>query len=239
MYYQKYIHRTLIFLGLFVFVFSCKKLDKKNPIEFTIKAHIPYSNEPIKGVKYSIVEYRYKKFSKKLSDIEYTDFKLEGYTNANGLAVVSFFPKKNLDYHYIINFDYSNMQFASYSGSYSLINAPSYDVVRRDDNQRNYEIKALPLLQINYKLENVNCSGPSDSMRIILKNYDEAYHLDFNYETWSPYATGCYFEDHQIEQGLAGRYVYKMQVIRNGILTENMDTILIAPGVNNNLFIEY
>ncbi len=94
-------------------------------------------------------------------------------------------------------------------------------------------------MQINYKLENVNCSGSSDSMRIILKNLDEVYSLDFNYETWSPYAIGCYSNSHQIEQGLAGRYVYKRQVIRNGTLTEYIDTILIAPGINSNLFIEY
>lgn len=94
-------------------------------------------------------------------------------------------------------------------------------------------------MQINYKLENVNCLGPSDSMRIILKNLDEVYSLDFNYENWSPYAMGCYSNSHQINQGLAGRYVYKMQVIRNGALTDKIDTILIAPALNNNLFIEY
>jgi hypothetical protein len=217
--------------------FSCKKLDKKNPIEFKIKAHIPYNDEPISGVKYTIREYRSKK-ELILSDIEYTDFKLEGCTNASGEAVISFLPKKNMNYRYDITFDYSNLQFANYSGSYSLIRVPTYVPLSRKD-QKDYRIKALPILQINYKLENINCSGSSDSMRIILKNLDEVYSLDFNYETWSPYAMGCYSNSHQIEQGLAGRYVYKMQVIRNGILTENIDTILIAPGINNNLFIEY
>ncbi len=229
----------LFFHCLLLIVFSsCKKLDKKNPIQFTIKAHIPYTGEPISGVKYTIREYKPKKGPSSFGDIEYTDYKLEGYTNANGLAVISFFPKKNLDYMYRIYFDYSNIQFENFSGSYSLINAPAYDLIDRD-NQRDYEIKALPLMQINYKLENVNCSGPSDSMRIILRNYDEVYHLDFNSETWSPYVTGCYSNANLIEQGLAGRYVYKMQVIRNGILTEYIDTILIAPDINSNLFIEY
>jgi hypothetical protein len=238
MHYQKYINRAVIILSLVVSFYSCKRLDKKNPIEFTIQAHIPYSGEPISGLKYTIVEYRSKKGGK-LGEIEYTDFEIEGTTNASGTSKISFFPKKNLDYMYRINFDYSNIQFQSYSGSYSLINAPSFDLITRQDYQEDYTIKALPLLQINYKLENMNCTGPTDSMRIILKNLDEVYSLDFNYETWSPYATGCYSNSHQIEQGLAGRYVYKMQVIRNGNLTEYLDTILIAPGVNNNLFIEY
>jgi len=221
---------------LLVAIFSCKKLDKKHPIEFTIQAHIPYNDEPISGVKYTIKEYRSKKGGQ-IGEIEYTDFELEGVTDANGIVEISFLPKKNLDYQYIINFDYSNIQFASYSGSYSLINAPGFDVMTRN-NQRDYEIKALPLMQIHYKLENVNCMGPADSMRIILRNYDEKYHLDFNYEDWSPYATGCYSEQFQY-QGKAGRHLYKIQIIRNGSLTEYIDTILIAPGVNDNLFIEY
>ncbi len=223
----------------FLLVFSsCKRIDKKKPIKFTIQAHIPYSGEPISGVKYRIIEYRSKKFSMKLNDIEYTDFKMEGVTDAGGWARISLIPKKNLDYRYMIDFDYSNIQFPSFSGDYTLINEPHFDMMTRN-NQRSYTIRALPLMQVNYKLENINCSGPSDSMRIILRNYDEEYYLNFNYETWSPYATGCYSNSHQIEQGLAGRYVYKMQVIRNGNLTETIDTILIAPGVNSNLFIEY
>lgn len=234
--YKKYISRTVIILGVLTFFFSCKKLDKKNPIEFTITVHIPYSGEPITGVKYTIKEYRSKKGGG-IGEIEYTDFELQGATNTNGIAEIAFFPKKNKDYMYRIDFDYSNIQFASYSGNYSLINAPSYDLITRN-NQEDYEIRALPLMQINYKLENVNCSGASDSMRIILRNYDEENYLDFNNETWSPYNIGCYIETSTI-QAKSGRYMYKIQINRNGILTEDIDTILIAPGVNDNLFIEY
>ncbi|MNU69209.1 hypothetical protein D3C71_585920 [compost metagenome] len=234
--YKKYIGRAIIILVVLLSILSCKKLDKKNPIEFTIQAHIPYSGEPISGVRYTIKEYRSKKGGG-IGEIEYTDFELEGVTNASGIAEISFFPKKKLDYMYRIYFDYSNIQFESYSGSYSLINAPSYDIMTRSD-QKDYEIRALPLLQINYKLENVNCSGVSDSMRIIIRNYDEEYYLDFNNETWSPYNIGCYIETSTI-QAKSGRYMYKIQIKRNGNLTEYIDTILIAPGVNDNLFIEY
>ncbi|MNE22556.1 hypothetical protein D3C87_04330 [compost metagenome] len=233
--YKKYIGRTVIILSVLLSFLSCKKLDKDNPIEFTIKAHIPYSDEPISGVKYTIREYKSSK--ELLGDIEYTDFILEGVTNANGDAVISFAPKKNMKYRYDIKFDYSGMQFANYSGSYSLIGAPTYEPLSRND-QKDYEIKALPLMSINYKLENVNCLGPSDSMRIIIRNRDEMYWLDFNYETWSPYLNGCYSETSQY-QSKAGRHIYKIQVIRNGNVTEHIDTILIAPGVNDNLFIEY
>lgn len=229
----------LLFYGFTLLsIFSCKKLDKDNPIEFKIKAHIPYSGEPISGVKYTIKEYKSKNGPSSFADVEYTDFVVEGMTDANGNATVSFAPKKNMKYHYDMTFDYSGLQFANYSGSYSLIKAPNYVPLMRDD-QPDFEIKALPLMPINYKLENINCSGSTDSMRIIIRNRDEMLALDFNYETWSPYAIGCYSNANQIEQGLAGRYIYKIQIIRNGVMTENIDTILIAPGVNDNLFIEY
>ena len=222
--------------GLLVLVFSCKKLNKYNPIEFKIKAHIPYNDEPISGVKYTIREYKAKK-NGSIGEIEYTDFELEGTTNSNGIAEIAFLPKKNKDYMYRIDFDYSNIDFASYSGSYSLINAPGYDLLTRN-NQRDYEIRALPLMEINYRLENVNCLGEADSMRIIIRNYDVEHHLNLNNEMWSPYNMGCYSETSSI-QAKSGRYMYKIQIRRNGILTEYMDTILVAPGINNNLFIEY
>ena len=79
-------------MAMLLSFYSCKKLDKKNPIEFTIKAHIPYSGESISGVKYTIKEYRAKKGGG-IGEIEYTDFELEGTTNSNGIAEISFFPK--------------------------------------------------------------------------------------------------------------------------------------------------
>lgn len=235
--YKKYSSRAIaiIILGVLFSFYSCKKLDKDNPIEFKIKAHIPYSDEPISGVKYTIREYKFKKGE--IGAVEYTDFNLEGETDVNGNATIVFAPRKSKNYHYDLTFDYSSMQFANYSGAYSLINAPTYVHLVRND-QQDYEIKALPLMQINYKLENINCSGPSDSMRIIIRNRDEMYWLDLNYETWSPYLNGCYSETSQY-QSKAGRHIYKIQIIRNGIVTERIDTILIAPGINDNLFIEY
>lgn len=78
MHYEKHISRIIIVLGLLTSFSSCKKLDKENPIEFKIKAHIPYSDEPISGVKYTIREYKSKKEFISLGEIEYTDFILEG-----------------------------------------------------------------------------------------------------------------------------------------------------------------
>ncbi len=60
---------TVIFI---VFSSACKKLDKDNPIEFNIKAHIPYNDEPIAFVKYTIREYKAKNGINVIGDKEYT-----------------------------------------------------------------------------------------------------------------------------------------------------------------------
>lgn len=231
--------------GVFYFLlvlslFSCKKLDKKNPIEFTIKAHVPYSGEPISGVKYTIVEYRSKKFSSKFGDIEYTDFKLEGTTNANGIAEISYFPKKNLDYHYIINFDYSNIHFSGSSGNYSLINAPSYDIITRQDN-RDYEIRVLPHCGAHYKIENVNCFDANDKMRYKVYHMDEFPNETFEtIYTWSNYFDGCgVFGEYINNNSLAGHQIYQIEVTRNNVVTTYIDTFFLQPGVMNDVFLEY
>jgi hypothetical protein len=224
---------------LLLSVFSCKKLDKKNPIEFTIKAHVPYSGDHISGVKYSIVEYRAKKGGK-LGEIEYTDFKLEGYTNASGLAVISFFPKKNLDYMYRIYFDYSNIQFSGSSGDYSLINAPSYDLIDRN-NQRNYEIRALPHCNVHFKIKNVNCFDSNDKMRFKTFNMDEFPNQSFQYiSVWSNYFNGCAVNlENTTNDMLSGRKVYQIEVTRNGQVTTYVDTFFLQPGIMNEVFLEY
>lgn len=221
---------------LLLSVFSCKKLDKKNPIEFTIKAHVPYSGDPISGVKYTIVEYRAKKGGK-LGEIEYTDFKLEGHTNANGLAVVYFFPKKNLDYMYRIYFDYSNIQFSGSSESYSLINAPSYDLIDRN-NQRDYEIRVLPLMQIRWNFKNLSCFDSNDTFRYKQYNLDELPNYNFNNgDPWNEGAilNGCVDLPGDYVQRLSGRYVFKWEATRGGVLTTGIDTFFVFPGGADNV----
>lgn len=239
MHYQKYIHRILITLGLFLLVFSCKKLDKDNPIEFKIKAHIPYSDEPISGVKYTIREYRSKK-ELILSDIEYTDFILEGVTDANGNANISFAPKKNMKYHYDITFDYSNLQFASYSGSYSLIKVPNYVPLSRND-QPDFEIRALPKCGMHFKVENANCLDQNDKMRFKTFNCDEFPSKTFEtIYVWGDYFNGCgSFVDYTNNDILSGHHIYQIEVTRNNVVTTYIDTFFLQPEIVNEVFLEY
>lgn len=231
--------KLLLFCFIFLSIFSCKKLDKKNPIEFTIQAHIPYSGEPISGVKYTIKEYRAKKGGG-IGEIEYTDFELEGTTNSNGIAEISFFPKKNLDYMYRIYFDYSSIQFESYSGSYSLINAPSYDIMTRKD-QRDYEIRALPHCGAHYRIENVNCFDANDKMRYKVYHLEETPNETFEtIYTWSNYFDGCGVLGEYINNSsLSGHQIYQIEVTRNNQITTYIDTFFLQPGIMNEVFIEY
>ncbi|TSJ46426.1 hypothetical protein [Fluviicola chungangensis] len=222
---------TLFHFCLVISVSACKKLDKKNPIEFKIKAHIPYNDEPISGVKYTIREYRSKK-ELILSDIEYTDFKLEGYTNANGEAVISFPPKKNMNYRYDITFDYSQMQFANYSESYSLIRPPTYFPLSRKD-QKDFEIRALPLMQVQWNFKNLSCFDANDTFKYKQYNLDELPNYSFNNgDPWQegPTLNGCVDITGNYLQRLAGRYVFKWEATRGGILTTGIDTFFVSPG---------
>ena len=230
--------KLLLFVSIGMIFFSCKKLDKKNPIEFTIQAHIPYSGEPISGVRYTIKEYRSKKGGG-IGEIEYTDFELKGSTNSNGIAEISFFPKKNLDYMYRIYFDYSNIQFESFTGSYSLINAPGYDLINRK-NPRDYEIRALPHCGAHFRVENMNCFDGNDKIRFKGYNLDESPNSEFQFIQYGDYAIGCgLLIEHINNSTLSGRRVYQIEVTRNNQVTTDIDTFFLQPGVMNEVFIEY
>ncbi len=230
--------KLLLFCPLLLSFLSCKKLDKEHPVEFKIKAHIPYNDEPISGVKYTIREYKSKKG--KLGEVEYTDFNLEGETDANGNAVIAFAPRKSKSYHYDITFDYSSMQFANYSGPYSLINAPTYVHLVRND-QQDYEIRALPHCGMHFKIENVNCFDANDKMRYKTFNCNEFPYKTFEtIYVWSNYFNGCgSLVDYTNDNVLSGYHIYQIEVTRNNQVTTDIDTFFLQPGIMNEVFIEY
>lgn len=237
---QKTIRTAVALLGLLLlFTISCKKLDKKNPIEFTIKAHIPYSGEPISGVKYTIREYKHKQ-ELVFGDKEYTDFTVEGTTDASGLAIISFLPKKNMNFRYDITFDYSNIQFQNNPGSYSLIGAPTYNIITRKD-QPNFEIRALPHCEMHFKIENVNCLDANDKMRYKVFNLDEFPNQSFEFvNIWSNDFLGCgLFGEIVGNNILSGRQIYQIEVTRNDVVTTYIDTFFLQPGIMNEVFLEY
>ena len=162
----------------------------------------------------------------------------DSVTDANGVAKISFFPKKNLDYMYRIYFDYSNIHFASYSGNYSLINAPGYDLINRND-QRDYEIRALPHCSVHFKIENVNCFDSNDKMRFKTFNLDESPNQSFEHiPVWGNYFNGCgQLFDGTFDNRLTGRILYQIEVTRNNVVTTYIDTFFLQPEIMNDVFI--
>ena len=224
-----------IALSLFFFL-GCKKNDVL-PFKVAVQCEIPYDHTPIPGVKFKVVEYS-SGGDQLFGPSEPTGFEMQGVTGANGRGVVAFTKRRKdtKNKYYQCFFDYSGVQ-SPYS-DYTLINTPQFIDVFANEPKEIY-LRLLPKMDINYKIENVNCTGPSDSMRIILRNINEQdYYYDFINNYWSPYFIGCYSEIDNFNS-TSGRYVFKIQVTRNGVLNEYMDTILVAPGVNNNLFINY
>lgn len=224
-----------IALSLFFFL-GCKKNDVLL-FKVAVQCEIPYDHTPIPGVKFKVVEYS-SGGDQLFGPSEPTGFEMQGITGENGRAVVAFTKrrKETKNRYYQCFFDYSSVE--SPYPDYSLINTPQFIDVFANEPKEIY-LRLLPKMDINYKIENVNCTGPSDSMRIILRNINEQdYYYDFINNYWSPYFIGCYSEIDNFNS-TSGRYVFKIQVTRNGVLNEYMDTILVAPGVNNNLFINY
>ena len=237
MHNQKYIHRVLIVFCLLVSFLSCKKQDKNNPIEFKIKAHIPYNDEPISGIKYTIREYKSKKELISLGEIEYTDFILEGTTDLSGNASISFAPKKNMKYHYDITFDYSGIQFANYSGNYSIINAPTYVPLSRNE-QQDYEIRVLPQMNMKWNFKNEFCVDSNDSFKYRQYNCDERpFHIFNSGDPWleGPPLNGCVNLQGDYIMRYAGHYVFIWQATRGGVLTTGVDTFFVSPGGTDNI----
>ncbi|MCU0551459.1 MAG: hypothetical protein MUC48_19115, partial [Leptolyngbya sp. Prado105] len=202
-------------------------------------AHIPYDGTPIPGVKYTIREYKSKKGGSYF-DVEYTDFILEGQTDANGLVDIEFYRKKNQKYNYDIKFDYSSMNVSF--PAYSLINAPTYKNLSKSNPDGNrFDIRVLPHCQMHFKIENVNCFNSSDSMRFKTYNPDERPFQSFDLiPVWSNYKIGCgIFAELINDKMLSGRKLYQIEVTRNGIKNVYVDTFFLHPNQLNEVFLQY
>ena len=222
-----------IALSLFFFL-GCKKNDVLL-FKVAVQCEIPYDHTPIPGVKFKVVEYS-SGGDQLFGPSEPTGFEMQGITGSNGRGQIAFTKRRKdtKNKYYQCFFDYSSVQ--SPYADYTLINTPQFIDVFANEPKDIY-LRLLPKMNLGTRIQNVNCSGPSDSMRIIVRNISE-FQYDINSEQWSPYNTGCYVNINGYF-GNAGQMIYKIQVKRNGVLSEILDTVLRAPGVNDSLIIEY
>lgn len=224
------LHIAFILISLFVFS-GCKKLSK-SPIEFTIIAVMPHDGSPVKGIKWSVVESKSVGFTGKTEE---TDFELSGETDASGISVISFYPKKKLDYQYNIYFDYSDMNVPT--GDYLIASGPTSFAYLSRNEKNDFSIRILPKMEINIQYKNLNCYDFNDTFKYKVFNSDERQNLtqsQIDGATWiaPPQLQGCTDYSSSFIKA-AGHHIYFWEATRNGITETGIDTFYVAPGVNN------
>jgi hypothetical protein len=94
---------------------------------------------------------------------------------------------------------------------------------------------AVPYGKYNAHVENVNCSGPSDSMQLRKK-----YEFNDHGQYWSPYRVGCYNSTSTEPLSLPmGYYYFETKVTRSGVTTYVYDTLFVDESGNSFLEILY
>ena len=223
------LHIAFILISLFVFS-GCKKLSN-NPIKVVVSALMPHDSSPVPGVKWKIKESKSIGFSGKTEE---TDFELSGETDASGISVVTFYPRKNNRYDYNIYFDYSEMNLPT--GDYVIASGPtSFAYLYNSVNV--YSIRILPKMEINIQYKNLNCYDFNDTFKYKVFNSDERQNLtqsQIDGATWiaPPQLQGCTDYSSSFIKA-AGHHVYFWEATRNGITETGIDTFYVAPGVNN------
>ncbi len=217
-----------------VVLFSCKK-EAKDPVYVSMRAVQAHSDTPVEGIKWTIQEF--KGTGAIVSwNVEPTDFKLTGQTDANGISIIELHPKKDKDYSYSISFDYTTMKVPS--GDYSIVFGPTTfaNLVRESPNH--YEIRILPKMDVQFNFKNENCFDSNDTFRYKSFNIDEQPNLNQNQINSTPWLegtslNGCVDFVGPFATRLAGHYVFYWEATRNGILETGIDTFYVSPGVND------
>lgn len=225
------IYRTVttgFILSTLLILTGCKKLAN-DPIKVVVSALMPHDSSPVPGVKWKIKESKSIGFSGKTEE---TDFELSGETDASGISVVTFYPRKNNRYDYHIYFDYSEMNLPT--GDYVITSGPtSFAYLYNSVNA--YSIRILPKMDVTLHFKNTNCSGSSDSFLYRMFNMDERQNETINDYPWvnAPLFQGCSDETINSSNVPAGHYAFEWEATRNGITESGGDTILVTPGGNN------
>jgi len=231
-------HRRIIagagMLALLLFT-GCNKLKTKDHMIFSIAAVMPHDGTPVAGVRYRIVEYKYKaKFGKMLGEPSPTGWELHGLTDNYGKASGNFKGVIKINYEYRIYFDYTNMVLPAEISDY-IIKGPEYDILRRSAPQDNfYTIGIIPYMPVQFKFMNAACVDHNDIFRYKSKNIEDKPYSNFDAYPWleGPTLNGCVNLEGDYLNRLAGHYVFKWEAIRGDVLSEGMDTFYVSPGGN-------
>jgi len=229
-------------LALLLFT-GCNKLNTKDHMIFGVTAVMPHDGTPVAGVRYRIVEYKYKtRFGKMLGEPSPTGWELHGLTDNYGKASGVFKGVIKINYEYRIFFDYTHMLLPSGMSDY-VVKGPEYDILQRSaptDNR--YKITILPYMPVRFNFKNTACIDVNDTFKYKFVNIDEnPYSIFYENTPWfeGPELNGCVDLTGNYANRLAGHYVFKWRAIRDEVLIEGLDTFLVAPNINDNVYIEW
>ncbi|MCC6700236.1 MAG: hypothetical protein IT221_01860 [Fluviicola sp.] len=226
-----------IALSLFFFL-GCKKNDVLL-FKVAVQCEIPYDHTPIPGVKFKVVEYS-SGGDQLFGPSEPTGFEMQGITGTNGRAVVAFTKRRKdtKNRYYQCFFDYSSVE--SPYPDYTLINTPQFIDVFANDPKEIY-LKLLPKTSYHFKVENQTCFDENDRIRWRVYNYDSNPNSSFDDTSpWGSYHLGCgVIIDYTNSSITSGHEVYQYEVTRNGQVNTFIDTFLILPNQENEVFIQY
>ena len=216
---------------------SFSSCDKHNQDYYAVRVEcfIPYSNTPVKGLKYTIYETRDKKKWIGVGSSYNTGWTLNGFVDDDGITE-TLFTRDNLPNSYYTGiFDYSGLDLPP--GNYDIIGSvPGFDL---DENHTEIiRMKVLPKMTINLNYKNVNCVDANDVFRFKSKNIDELITDYYNWDNidWSESneTHGCVNLSY-VTQRNAGRYVFIWEAVRGGVTTSGIDTFFVCPGTTNTI----
>lgn len=202
-----------ILLMVILLLLSCKKER-----QIFISATNPATGAGYANLPFKIVETKTGAFEEKF-DVFY-----EGTLDANGEASVALKFKNNRGYEFRCNPPENTCYNKPIQSTFGDLTNPKTE----------FNFEFAPCANLKLEIENINCSGPSDSVR--LKRF-------YNYAEpngWTPYFTGCYqFVSDEYVSVSSGWMFYTWEVIRNGNLSTFTDSSYLDAGEFVDFKVEY
>jgi hypothetical protein len=144
--------------------------------------------------------------------------------NANGEVLVAIKQRSGRTYSVAVqgpeNNCYTNMLVQTFDSPF--------------DNDGTFTFEFAECAYLNINITNVNCQGPND-----LLNFRSRYSYS-DWEGWSSDRLGCYSVSSTTPFELpAGWRIYEWRVNRNGIITNNKDSVFLIPGQTSTFNLNY
>ncbi len=226
--------RLILFALLFLLQTGCRKSLVRS-YYVRVRCEIPYSNTPIKGLRYTIKEYKVRSRPIFSSKITPTGWELVAETDETGVVSSRFSRRRAEGLEFSGKYDFSHMQIPYAEWKTATFN-PSFSL--EDNHPIDLLVKILPLMNVTFHFKNLNCTGLSDVFRFKIQNIDDGgVNYDWSF-SWSetPLYQGCCDVSYNASNKItAGRFVILWEAERNSVFESGIDTFLVTPETTNTI----